>query len=138
MQSHPLKYVQQQTRWSRTRTISTVNSYPMHTNLFTPVAFETSDVCGPCSMSFLTDLGRRIVNTAGDKSSLELHTFCKCFLFPIRGGILASSLGALPPTPSPMVVMNMYILWFITVKKKRKKDCSALVFAVSRTGRIFG
>ena len=97
--AHPLKYVQQQARWSRTRTISTVNSHLMHTTLFTPVAFEISGVCGPRSMSFLTDLGRRIVNTAGDKSSLEFHTFCKSFLFPFRGGMLASSLGALPPTP---------------------------------------
>eukprot|EP00731_Ephydatia_muelleri_P011602 Em0006g496a len=39
-------------------------------HFFTPVAFETSGVCGPRSMSFLTDLGRRIANTTGDKSSL--------------------------------------------------------------------
>ena len=37
---------------------------------FTPVDFETIGVCVPRSMSFLTDLGRRIVNTTGDKSSL--------------------------------------------------------------------
>ena len=30
---------------------------------FTPVAFETSGVCGPRSMSFWTDFGHRIANT---------------------------------------------------------------------------
>ena len=34
---------------------------------FTPVAFETT---GVCSISFLSDLGHRIANTTGDKSSV--------------------------------------------------------------------
>ncbi|KAL5500439.1 hypothetical protein EMCRGX_G012001 [Ephydatia muelleri] len=50
-------------------------------HFFTPVAFETSGVCGPRSMSFLTDLGRRIANTTGDKSSLAyLRQRCPSFL----------------------------------------------------------
>ena len=39
-------------------------------NSFTPVAFKTTGVCGPHSMSFLSDLGRCIASTIGDKSSL--------------------------------------------------------------------
>ena len=53
---------------------------------FTPVAFETSGICGPRSMSFLTDLDRHIANTTGDKA--------------IRRGNAASILGTLPPTLS--------------------------------------
>ena len=39
-------------------------------HFFTPVTFETTGVCGPHYIPFLTDLGRCIVNTTGDKSSL--------------------------------------------------------------------
>ena len=66
---------------------------------FTPVAFETTGVCGPRSMSFLTDLGRRIVNTTGDKSSLAY--LLQEFSVAIQRGNAASVLGTLPPTPSP-------------------------------------
>ena len=69
----------------------TSHGYMYHS--FTPVAFETSGVCGPRSMSFLTDLNCHIANTTGDKSSLAyllqkfsevgmLHPFCELCLQP--------------------------------------------------------
>ena len=66
---------------------------------FTPVAFETTGVCGPRSMSFLTDLGRRIGNTTGDKSSLAY--LLQRSSVAIQRENAASVLGTLPPTLSP-------------------------------------
>ena len=74
-----------------------ITSHAYHS--FTPVAFETTGVCGPLSMSFLTDLGRRIVNTTGEKSSLAY--LLQKFSVAIQRGNAASVLGTLPPTLSP-------------------------------------
>ena len=76
---------------------SYITSHAYHS--FTPVAFETTGVCGPRSMSFLTDLGRRIVNTTGEKSSLAY--LLQKFSVAIQRGNAASVLGTLPPTLSP-------------------------------------
>eukprot|EP00731_Ephydatia_muelleri_P024460 Em0016g731a len=64
-----------QAEQTKIKKYSYITSHAYHS--FTPVAFETTGVCGPRFMSFLTDLGRRIVNTTGDKSSLAylLQTF---------------------------------------------------------------
>ena len=77
---------------------SYLTSHAYHS--FTPVAFENTRVCGPRSMSFLTDLGRRIANTTGDKSSLAY--LMQKFSDTIQRGNAASILGTLPPTPSPL------------------------------------
>ena len=61
--------------------------------------FETTGVCGPRSMSFLTDLGRRIVNSTGDKSSLAY--LLQKFSVAIQRGNAATYLETLPPTLSP-------------------------------------
>ena len=95
----PLKCVQQQTRPSRPRSRSTVTSPPMRTIPSLLVAFQMSAVCGPLSMSFMTDLGRRIANTTGDKSSLAY--LMQKFSVAIQRGNAASVLGTLPPTLSP-------------------------------------
>ena len=58
---------------------------------FTPVAFETTGVCRPRSMSFLSDLGCRIANTTGDKSSLA-NLLQKFSVAIQRGGIHAASI----------------------------------------------
>ena len=57
-----------QAEQTKIKKYSYITSHMYHS--FTPVAFETIGVCNPHSMSFLTDLGRRVVNTTGDKSSL--------------------------------------------------------------------
>eukprot|EP00731_Ephydatia_muelleri_P014529 Em0008g249a len=66
---------------------------------FTPVVFETSGVCGPRSMSFLTDLGHGIANTTVDNSSLAY--LMQSFSVAIQSGNAATVLGTLPPTLSP-------------------------------------
>ena len=50
-------------------------------------------------MSFLTDLGHRIVNTTGDKSSLAY--LLQNFSVVIQRGNAAFVLGTLSPTLSP-------------------------------------
>ena len=50
-------------------------------------------------MSLLMDLGRHIVNTTGDKSSLAY--LLQKFSVAIQRGNAASVLGTLPPTLSP-------------------------------------
>ncbi|KAL5470861.1 hypothetical protein EMCRGX_G028901 [Ephydatia muelleri] len=60
---------------------------------FTPVAFETSGICGPCSMSFLTDLDRHIANTTDDKA-----------LWPFGGG-MQHPFWELCLQPSPLLSM---------------------------------
>ena len=86
-----------QAEQTKIKKYSYITSHAYHS--FTPVAFETSGVCGPRSMSFLTDLGRRIANTAGDKSSLAY--LMQKFSVTIQRGNAASVLGTLPPTFSP-------------------------------------
>ena len=61
---------------------------------FTPVAFDHSGVCGPCSMSFLTDLSCCIVNTTGDNSSLAY--LMQKFSVAIQKGNAASILASNP------------------------------------------
>ena len=86
-----------QAEQTKIKKYSYITSHAYHS--FTPVAFETSGVCGPRFMSFLTDLGRRIANTAGDKSSLAY--LMQKFSVTIQRGNAASVLGTLPPTLSP-------------------------------------
>ena len=57
-----------QAEQNKIKKCSYLTSHAYHS--FTPVAFETTGVCGPRSMSFLTELGRHIVNTTRDKSPL--------------------------------------------------------------------
>eukprot|EP00731_Ephydatia_muelleri_P017117 Em0010g215a len=52
-----------QAEQTKIKKYSYITSHAYHS--FTPVAFETTGVCGPRSKSFLTDLGRRIANTTG-------------------------------------------------------------------------
>ena len=63
-----VRAVANQVEQTKIKKYSYLTSHAYHS--FTPVAFEITGVCGPRSMSFLTDLGRRIANTTGDKSSL--------------------------------------------------------------------
>ena len=86
-----------QAEQTKIKKYSYITSHAYHS--FTPVAFETTGVCGPRSMSFLTDLGRRIVNTTGEKSSLAY--LLQKFSVAIQRGNAASVLGTLPPTLSP-------------------------------------
>ena len=86
-----------QAEQTKIKKYSYITSHAYHS--FTPVAFETTGVCGPRSMSFLTDLGRRIVNTTGEKSSLAY--LLQKFSVTIQRGNAASILGTLPPTLSP-------------------------------------
>ena len=73
-----------QAEQTKIKKYSYITSHAYHS--FTPVAFETTGVCGPRSMSFLTDLGRRIVNTTGEKA--HWHTSCKSLQWPFREGML--------------------------------------------------
>ena len=88
-----------QAEQAKIKKYSYITSHAYHS--FTPVAFETTGVCGPRarSMSFLTDLGRHIVNTTGEKSSLAY--LLQKFSVAIQRGNAASVLGTLPPTLSP-------------------------------------
>ena len=89
-----------QAEQTKIKKYSYITSHAYH--CFTPVAaFETTGVCGPRSMSFLTDLGRRIMNTTGDKSSLAYMYLLQKFSVAIHRGNAASVLGTLPPTFSP-------------------------------------
>ncbi|KAL5476027.1 hypothetical protein EMCRGX_G025928 [Ephydatia muelleri] len=54
-----------QAEQTKIKKCSYITSHAYHS--FTPVA---TGVCGPRSMSFLSDLGHRIANTTSDKSSL--------------------------------------------------------------------
>eukprot|EP00731_Ephydatia_muelleri_P014469 Em0008g189a len=86
-----------QAEQTKIKKYSYITSHAYHS--FTPVAFETTGVCGPRSMSFLTDFGRRIVNTTGEKSSLAY--LLQRFSVAIQRGNAASVLGTLPPTLFP-------------------------------------
>ena len=66
---------------------------------FTPVA---TGVCGPRSMSFLSDLGRRIANTTDDKSTSLMQKFSVA----IQRGNAESILGTLPP------LLSMNVMYF--------------------------
>ena len=83
-----------QAEQTKIKKYSYLTSHAYHS--FTPVAFETSGVCGPRSMSFLMDLGHHIANTTGDKSSPSTKVL-RCH----SEGDAASVLGTLPPTLSP-------------------------------------
>ena len=72
---------------------------------FTPVAFETSGVCGPRSMSFLMDLGHHIANTTGDKSSLAY--LLQKFSVAIQRGML-HPFWELCLQPSPLLSMMSF------------------------------
>ena len=76
-----------------------ITSPPMHTipSLLLPSKLLES-VHGPRSMSFLTDFGRCIANTTGDKSSIA-YLLQKFSVAIHRRN--ASALGTLPPTLSP-------------------------------------
>ena len=95
--AYPLKYVQQQTRWSRTRSRSTITSSPVHTTL----SHLSSGVCWPSLHVFLDRLG---LPHCSDKSSLT-YLLQKCSV-AIQREDAASILGTMPPIPSPL-----YILW---------------------------
>ena len=86
-----------QAEQTKIKKYSYITSHAYHS--FTSVAFETTGVCGPRSMSFLTDMGHRIVNTTGDKSSLAC--LMQMFSVVIQRGMLHLFLGTLPPTLSP-------------------------------------
>ena len=92
-----------QAEQTKIKKYSYITSHAYHS--FTPVAFETTGVRGPHSMSFLTDLGRRIVNTTGDKSSLAY--LLQKFSVAIQRGNAASVLGTLPPTLFPPLNNNV-------------------------------
>ncbi|KAL5503620.1 hypothetical protein EMCRGX_G010596 [Ephydatia muelleri] len=64
-----------QAELSKIKKYSYLTSHAYHS--FTPVAFETSGICGPRSMSFSMDLDHHIANTTGDKA-----------LWPLGGGML--------------------------------------------------
>ena len=67
-----------------------------------------SGVCGPRSMSVLSDLGRRRI--ANDKSSLAY--FMQKYSVGILRGNAASILGTLPPTPSPLNdVLYLFVVY---------------------------
>ena len=70
-----------QAEQTKIKKYSYITSHAYHS--FTPVAFETTGVCGPRSM---LDLGRRIVNTTGDKSSLA--SLLQMFSVAIQRGML--------------------------------------------------
>ena len=82
----------------------------------------------PTFLSFLTDLGRRIVNTTGEKSSLAY--LLQKFSVAIQRGNAASVLGTLPPTLSPPLCLDFYfdaiysgiINFFTLLEKKKKKE----------------
>ena len=57
-----------QAEQTKIKKYSYLTSHAYHS--FTPVAFKTTGVCGPRSMSFLSDFGSCIASTIGDKSSL--------------------------------------------------------------------
>ena len=74
-----------QAEQTKIKKYSYITSQAYHS--FAPVAaFETTGVCGPRSMSFLTDLGRRIMNTIGDKSSLAYMYLLQKFSVAIHRG----------------------------------------------------
>ena len=88
-----------QAEQTKIKKYSYITSHAYHS--FTPVAFETTGVCGPRFMSFLTDLGRCIVNTTGDKSSLAY--LLQTFSVANQRGDAASVLVTLPPTLPPLL-----------------------------------
>ena len=92
-----------QAEQTKIKKYSYITSHAYHS--FTPVAFETTGVCGPRSMSFLTDFGPRIVNTTGEKSSLAY--LLQKFSVAIQRGNAAYVLGTLPPTLSPPLNNNV-------------------------------
>eukprot|EP00731_Ephydatia_muelleri_P030133 Em0021g656a len=82
-----------QAEQTKIKKCSYITSHAYHS--FTPVA---TGVCGPRSMSFLSDLGHRIANTTSDKSSLAY--LMQRFSVAIQRGNAASILGTSLPTPS--------------------------------------
>ena len=85
-----------QAEQTKIKKYSYITSHAYH--FFAPVAFETTGVCGPRSMSFLMDLGRRIVDTTGDKSSLAY--LLQKFSVAIQRG---NSASVSPPTLPPLL-----------------------------------
>ena len=121
-----------QAEQTKIKKYSYITSHAYHS--FTPVAFETTGVCGLRSMSFLTDLGRRIVNTTGDKSSLAC-LLQKSSVAIQRGNAHLFGELCLQPSPPPLNDVknsncNAWLIpkqsFIIREKKKTKKNCFIL------------
>ena len=68
--------------------------YLEHSHIFSPVAIETSGVCGPQSITFLKELGNRIKLNTGDLNSTQY--LWQQLSIAIQRGNAASILGCMP------------------------------------------
>ena len=68
--------------------------YLEHSHIFCPVAIETSGVCGPQSITFLKELGKRIKLNHRDLNSTQY--LWQQLSIAIQRGNAASILGCMP------------------------------------------